>query len=93
MTIRYEILEDNTVEVFYDDSTVPSLRQPTYPNGEAFADKADAEKWANLYVASVEDENAPYAPNGPNEAGAPKPTAEEIAEIKAKLEARRNQPE
>ena len=90
MTMRYEILENNTVEVFYDDSTVPSLRQPTYPDGSAFADKVDAESWAKLYVASVEDEAAPFAPNTPGQPGAPKPTPEEIEAMKAEMEASRN---
>ncbi len=90
MSIRYEILDNNTVEVFYDDSTAPSLRQPNYPGGAEFADKADAENWAKLYIASVTDENAPFAPNNPGEEGAPKPTPEEIAKIKADMEARRN---
>lgn len=90
MSVRYKILENNTVEVFYDDSTVPSLRQPTYPGGAEFADKADAESWANLYVASITDEAAPFAPNNPGEAGAPKPTPEEIAAMKAEIEARGN---
>jgi lipoprotein-anchoring transpeptidase ErfK/SrfK len=90
MTMRYEILDNNTVEVFYDDSTVPSLRQPNYPGGEEFADKVDAENWANLYIASVEDENAPFAPNARGEAGATKPTAEEIAAMKAEFESRNN---
>lgn len=90
MSMRYEILEDNTVEVFYDDNTVPSLRQPNYPGGDAFLDKEDAENWAKLYIASVEDELAPYAPNHPGEPGSPKPTPEEIEAMRAEMEALRN---
>jgi hypothetical protein len=88
--MRYEILEDNTVEVFYDDADVPSLRQPTYPGGDAWADAAEATAWAELYVASVTDEAAPFAPNARGEEGAPKPTAEEIAAMQAEFEARNN---
>lgn len=90
-TLRYEIEEGtNAVRVFYNDSDVPSLFQPHYPDGSPWADAADATAWAELYVASVVDEAAPYAPNGPGQEGAPKPTPEEIAEMQAKMEARRN---
>jgi hypothetical protein len=90
MTVRYEIDSDNAVKVFYDDATVPSLYQPHFPNGDVFADAAEATAWAELYVASVTDEAAPYAPNARGEEGAPKPTAEEIAAMQAEFEARNN---
>lgn len=91
MSVRYEIEEGtNAVKVFYDDSTVPSLFQPNWPNGDAWADAAEADSWAKLYIASVTDENAPYAPNARGEQGAPKPTPEEIAAMRAEFEARRN---
>jgi len=91
MLVKYEI-EDvtNAVKVFYDDSTVPSLYQPNWPGGEAWADAAEAESWAKLYIASVEDESAPYAPGARGEAGQPKPTPEEIAAMQAEIEARKN---
>jgi hypothetical protein len=93
MTLRYELEEGtNAVKVFYDDATVPSLYQPHFPNGDAWADAAEATAWAELYVASVTDEAAPYAPNARGEEGAPKPTAEEIAAMKAEMEARNNPP-
>lgn len=59
-----------------------SLYQPHYPSGEVWNDAAEAEEWAKLYVASVEDEAAPFAPNKRGEAGIPKPTPEEIKAIK-----------
>jgi hypothetical protein len=90
MTVRYEIDSDNAVKVFYDDATVPSLYQPHFPNGDVFADAAEATAWAELYVASVTDEAAPFAPNARGEEGAPKPTAEEIAAMQAEFEARNN---
>jgi hypothetical protein len=91
MSIRYEIEDGtNAVKVFYDDSTVPSLYQPNYPGGNKWADAADAENWAKLYIASVTDPAAPYAPNHPGEAGAPKPTPEEIAAMQAKIQASLN---
>jgi hypothetical protein len=91
MTLRYELEEGtNAVKVFYDDATVPSLYQPHFPNGDVWADAAEATAWAELYVASVTDEAAPFAPNARGEEGAPKPTAEEIAAMKAEMEARNN---
>jgi len=83
MTLRYEIDSDNAVKVFYDDATVPSLYQPHFPNGDAWTDAAEASAWADLYLASINDEAAPYAPNARGEAGAPKPTAEQKAAIEA----------
>jgi hypothetical protein len=83
MTARYELDADNAVKVFYPDSDVASLYQPTWPNGDAWADAAEATAWAELYLASINDEAAPYAPNARGEAGAPKPTAEQKAAIEA----------
>jgi hypothetical protein len=91
MTLRYELEEGtNAAKVFYDDADVPSLYQPTWPNGDAWADAAEATAWAELYIASVTDEAAPFAPNARGEAGAPKPTAEEIAAMQAEFESRNN---
>jgi hypothetical protein len=92
MTTRYELDADNAVRVFYSDSDVASLYQPTWPNGDAWADAAEASDWAELYLASINDEAAPYAPNARGEEGAPKPTAEEIAAMQAEMEARNNPP-
>ena len=90
MTLRYELDADNAVKVFYPDSDVVSLYQPTWPNGDAWADAAEATAWAELYLASITDVSAPYAPIARGEAGAPKPTAEEIAAMQAEFEARNN---
>jgi hypothetical protein len=83
MTVRYEIDTDNAVKVFYPDSHVASLYQPTWPNGDAWTDAAEAKTWAELYLASINDESAPYAPNARGEVGALKPTAEQKAAIEA----------
>ena len=80
MSIRYEIEEvTNAVRVFYDDNDFATLFQPNWPDNEPWADAVEAENWAKLYIASVEDEAAPYAPNKRGEVGRTKPTAEEIA--------------
>ena len=83
MTARYEIKDNNTFEIFHNEATVPSLRQPQWPNGAAWADTAEATAWAELYVASINDEAAPFAPGARGEAGRAKPTAEERAARKA----------
>jgi hypothetical protein len=91
MSVRYEIEENtNAVKVFYDENTIPSLYQPNWPGGDQWVNAAEAESWAKLYIASIENENAPYAPNHPGEEGAPKPTPEEIVAMKAEFESRQN---
>lgn len=76
----YTVNDANTVEVFAEGQEAPMLRQPHYPNQDAFDTKAEAETWAQLFIASMEDEAAPFAPIGKGIAGAPKPTKAEILE-------------
>ena len=83
MTARYELDADNAVKVFYPDSDVASLYQPTWPNGDAWADAAEATAWAELYILSINDEAAPFAPGARGETGRAKPTAEQRAAIEA----------
>ena len=83
MALRYELDADNAVKVFYPDSDVASLYQPTWPNGDAWTNAAEATAWAELYLASINDEAAPFAPNARGEEGAPKPTAEQKAAVEA----------
>jgi hypothetical protein len=86
MSIRYEIEEGtNSVKVFYGDSELPSLYQPHWPNNTPWKNAEEAEDWAKLYVASVEDEDAPFAPNGPGEEAPPRPSKEIEAKINEKL--------
>ena len=92
MSLRYEIEEGtNAVKVFYPDSDVPSLYQPDFPDGTPWEDAAEASEWAELYIASVEDESAPYAPSGRGVAGEQKPTPEQIAEWQAQRQAQLGQ--
>jgi len=86
MALRYEIEDEtNAVRIYYPDSDAPSLFQPDYPNTDHWENKEAATAWALLYISSVEDEAAPYAPSGPGIAGEAKPTPEEIAAMKAKM--------
>jgi hypothetical protein len=76
--LRYEIDSQTfQVTIYYPDSDAPSLRQPDWPDFTPWSSYEEAEEWANLYVASVEDESAPYAPVSPGQPGQPKPTEEE----------------
>jgi hypothetical protein len=78
INLRYEVDEETfEVFIFYPDATTPSLRQPDWPDLTPWASYEEAEEWATLYIASVEDELAPYAPSSPGQAGEPKPTEEE----------------
>ncbi len=81
--MRHEINELNEIRVYADGEDVPFLFQPDYPDTTPFADRADAEEWLRLYLLSLTDENAPYAPSSPGVAGEPKPTKEEL-EMRAK---------
>ena len=74
----YTVNDANTVEVFVEGHEPPMLRQPHYPNGDAFDTKAEAEEWAQLFIASMTDEDAPFAPVGKGLDGEPKPTKEQI---------------
>lgn len=93
MALRYEIEEGTfAVRVFGEGEDVPFLFQPDYPDQTPWDSAEEAEEWAKLYVASVEDENAPYAPIGRGIPGEPKPTPEQIAEWEAERQAQLNLP-
>lgn len=77
----YTVNDANTVEVFVEGQEAPMLRQPHYPNQDAFDTKAEAEEWAQLFISSMTDETAPFAPVGKGVAGQPKPTPEQMLEI------------
>ena len=76
----YTVNDANTVEVFVEGQEAPTLRQPHYPNQDAFDTKAEAEEWAQLFIASMEDKEAPFAPAGKGIAGEPKLTKAEVLE-------------
>lgn len=78
---RYEIDQNNAISVFYPGSDVAFLYQPCWPNGDVWADAAEAQSWANLYIESITNEEAPYPPNARGEVGRPKLTPEQEAAI------------
>jgi hypothetical protein len=77
----YTVNDSNTVEVFVEGQEAPMLRQPHYPNQDAFDTKSEAEEWAQLFIAAMENEDAPFAPIGKGIAGEPKPTKEQMLEM------------
>ena len=89
MSIRIEILENNTVELFVEGQEAPAIRQPHWPNGQAWASAEEARSWAEMYVEAAEVAEAPYAPLEPGGERKAKPTAEEIAEWKDRMESNR----
>lgn len=89
--MRYEIEQGtHAVRIFNEGSNVPCIFQPDWPDTTPWASAEEAAQWAELYIASCEDEAAPYAPSGPGQPGQPKPTPEEIEAMKAEMENRRN---
>lgn len=84
MALTYTINDSKgfEVEVFKDGAEKPFLRQSKWPNQTAWASHAEANNWATLYVASMTDKDAPYAPTAPGAEGKAKPTAAELKAVK-----------
>ena len=76
--MRYEITEHNVVLVFNDGESVPHLSQPDYPNFDNWT-KAEAKAWAEIYIASLDESDLFYAPEGKGLARKAKSTPEEIS--------------
>ena len=76
--MRYEITDNNVVLVFNYGESVPHLSQPDYPNFDKWT-KAEAKAWAEIYIASLDESDLFYAPEGKGLARKAKPTPEEIA--------------
>lgn len=87
MSYRIEIKEGNVVEIF-DNSTnhgLPFLRQPNWPDQTPWADTAEAQAWAEMFVEAMEVEEAPHAPDGPGQSRKPKLTNEELIAIQEQI--------
>lgn len=66
--IRYKVTQKNEVLAWNDEleQTEPFMYQPNYPDGTAFATKADAEEWAaRWYAYFTNPETNPEFPTGP----------------------------
>lgn len=75
--LKYEIDEQNKVIIY--ECSAESFNSDeeewfifdtfdSYPNGTIWT-KEQALDWADKYIQSIIDENAPYAPEGPNARG------------------------
>ena len=68
------------VRVYNDESPnesgAPFLFQPDWPNGDAWATKAQATAWAEAVLASYADETAPLP--GPNAANPTQPRPDPV---------------
>jgi hypothetical protein len=76
----YTVNDLNTVEVFIEGQEAPMLRQPHYPNKDAFDTRTEAEQWAQLFIASLENRGNALAPDGKGLAGKVQLTEEQILE-------------
>lgn len=72
--VNYTIDENFTIRVYMDGGEIPVLEQPNYPDYSPFESLAEATAWADLFILSATDPDAPFAPAGPGLAGEPKPT-------------------
>ena len=89
----YTVDKNNVVNIFNsaDEQETPCVVQPQWPAGQPWADKAEAEAWAKLYVEASNDPtidpipgHSPDAPTRPRPAKAPEP--EEPVAIEAPAE-------
>ena len=75
MALSYNVDSNNVVKIYSDTQSEPVIVQPNWPNGTPWASVTEAETWAELCLAAMNDPNAPYAPAGPGLPGQPKPSA------------------
>lgn len=67
--MRYEI-NKGVVEIFQDGNTIPFLRQPHWPNGDAWK-PGEADNWAQQQILALTDSTAELP--GPDRANHPIP--------------------
>lgn len=72
--MRYEIDETNAIRVYNDGETVPFCFQPDWPDTTPWADRAEAENWAQLLIESMQNPDAEFIPGvSPDKHPTPKP--------------------
>lgn len=54
----YRVTENNTVEVFGNDSLV--VTQPTWGDGSAWSNKEEAEGWAEIFTESLNNPTSEF---------------------------------
>lgn len=64
MNLHYEIDELNTIRVWNlenpNENNAPFLLQPDWPNATPWADRAEAESWANIFVESLKNPESEF---------------------------------
>ena len=73
--MNYEVNEANSLTIFFKETAL--LVQPCYPNGEAFESREAAQSWAEAFIASYDDETAPWPNSGQ---GTPAPARRKFLE-------------
>ena len=76
MAHRIEILPDHSIKIFKDEESVPFLHQTCFPNGDVWESAAEAQEWAEMFVETLEDQNALLPPfgRGAERTARPQPT-------------------
>jgi hypothetical protein len=76
--MRYELDENNGINIFEEGNEIPVIYQPHWPDGTPWADAAEARSWAEIKIAEITDPEAPLAGNSPSEPTFPRPTEEDM---------------
>jgi hypothetical protein len=58
--MRYEVKENNVLEIFIDGQDAPHVRQYHWPSGDAWTAE-EAASWGAAYVESMNNPDAPLA--------------------------------
>jgi hypothetical protein len=60
--------KNNTLFIYFnEDKKAGSLVQPHWPDGTPWANETEAFAWAAVFIAAIEDAEAPLAGDGPAE--------------------------
>jgi hypothetical protein len=81
-TFTYEIDDSNAIHMWDGVNPEPFLFQPHWPDSTPWADRAEAQAWAEAKVAELTDDTAPWAGFTPSQPTIPRPTVQETAEAK-----------
>ena len=76
--MRYELV-DGVVHIFEADRDVPFLKQPTWPNGDAW-EEGEAEAWAEQMILALTDTTADLAGPDRENHPEPRPIPEEVTD-------------
>lgn len=64
--MKFEINKRNEIRIWDtsnpNENQAPFLYQPTWPNGDRWSDRAEAEDWANVFIESLQNPESEYLP-------------------------------